>query len=1095
MNILPAIPPDSAVDPSVYLAVQVKSYGNISFPPKAYKQESVVTREVVVAYDSNLFIQKCNPASKEYDATIQLDVYADELFKDGEAWAKRDGLLDTALEDIARVQGFAVTKQATLIHCNRRGAAETKRDFIAGPLAAGCNFHVKFKALSKDRSARPNNGWQYLNLWDAPIEIVSKCCVHSGGCEPGHTNRVVAMQRAGNYVSKMPCHPLFTLCNFYETSGSLTASLIKQVLRPTWPSGKNITRHDVFNVRVRVRRMLPVFRQTNGHYADFKSVANSNDLLLGIDDIPTIDDDEAYHLAQDMWQEIDDHNGNRDDNIFSFIDYLQLIKSKAKGFAYKLARDHNGDDNGKLVGVIWQTATMRKNFELFGGYICLDMMKRGINKLLWPYTAVAMYDEERRVCLACEGFLCGERFDMYQFACQFLSDNSPNRTLSQVHLVAGDGFFDQNMIVKFGFVNAKYVSDRWHLLESGLLKKFGKSCHDLLRSHLMRMIMATSEQIFEDTLHSAGALLAAQPIRNGEWTASLDQFANDRETYAQYCLDRIPGNRELHGSTASESNHSSVLTYLNDGNKSRNAYCESPVKLIRDLLKRQKIHTQSINNQLFGDTQKMKLELSRLNCLLHTAENQILRQAAASLCLSSYELFKTRLCGQCCKYQISIVQDDDGEILCYNVKSIEHQDAPSWKLCSTTSFRCNCRNRIAHQEMCVHEIKVFGFKKSFFEPRHMLRECVSGSLGGWIAPDTTAIDDILQYENEPINDEDFWEIDEMDVDRQDGIEFSLDMDSRNETDYVEQPAGHLRSLTGRITPLNQGQFSDKMQSYIARYSRLEQSKKFAVEALLLELDKVFLSEEPTKEQLSLKSRNNVSIECPGTIAICQQPKKRLKSLREIAGEASKKQIDNYTQASGLQQTISGEGESILVNGKVGSVKHCQFCNGDHNYTSGCRKRENLSARTRETMLRNTHTDQEDSLRERILTTMPVSNGPTARDGGVFQSLPQEHHRANFVIHEASIVEGMPLDQFSGMIFRVSILGKDAEVLAGYCRIWISGSVMNRLITVNNKKKIKFVFDETITHREGWITRRLAGQLPLQQMMPELPSVSTDGGDS
>jgi hypothetical protein len=321
------------------------------------------------------------------------------------------------------------------------------------------------------------------------------------------------------------------------------------------------------------------------------------------------------------------------------------------------------------------------------------------------------------------------------------------------------------------------------------------------------------------------------------------------------------------------------------------------------------------------------------------------------------------------------------------------------------------------------------------------------------------------------------------------------MDSRNETNYVEQPAGHLRSLTGRITPLNQGQFSDKMQSYIARYSRLEQSKKFAVEVLLLELDKVFLSEEPTKEQLSLKSRNNVSIECPGTIAICQQPKKRLRSIREIAGEASKKQIDNYTQASGLQQTISGEGESILVNGKVGSVKHCQFCNGDHNYTSGCRKRENLSARTRETMLRNTHTDQEDSLRERILTTMPVSNGPTARDGGVFQSLPQEHHRANFVIHEASIVEGMPLDQFSGMIFRVSILGKDAEVLAGYCRIWISGSVMNRLITVNNKKKIKFVFDETITHREGWITRRLAGQLPLQQMMPELPSVSTDGGDS
>ena len=116
--------------------------------------------------------------------------------------------------------------------------------------------------------------------------------------------------------------------------------------------------------------------------------------------------------------------------------------------------------------------------------------------------------------------------------------------------------------------------------------------------------------------------------------------------------------------------------------------------------------------------------------------------------------------------------------------------------------------------------------------------------------------------------------------------------------------------------------------------------------------------------------------------------------------------------------------------------------------------------------------------------MPVSNGPTTRDGGVFQSLPQEHHRANFVIHEASLVHGMPLDQFSGMIFCISILGKDAEVLAGYCRVWISGSVMNRLITVNNKKKIKFVYVETIFNKPGWV--------PLQKGDCCAVGVSNDG---
>jgi hypothetical protein len=152
------------------------------------------------------------------------------------------------------------------------------------------------------------------------------------------------------------------------------------------------------------------------------------------------------------------------------------------------------------------------------------------------------------------------------------------------------------------------------------------------------------------------------------------------------------------------------------------------------------------------------------------------------------------------------------------------------------------------------------------------------------------------------------------------------------------------------------------------------------------------------------------------------------------------------------------------------------------------KRDYLTARSRETMLRNTHPDQEGALRERILSTMPVSNGPTTRDG-VFQTLPQEYHRANFVIHEVSLVQGMPLDQFSGMIFCISILRKDAEVLEGYCRVWISGSVMNRLITVNNKRKIKFVFDETINHQPGWMTRQYVG--PPQQIMTAIPAGNDD----
>ena len=133
---------------------------------------------------------------------------------------------------------------------------------------------------------------------------------------------------------------------------------------------------------------------------------------------------------------------------FPLFDYLKLIASRAKGFTYKLAEDTSGKKK-KLVGVVWMTATIRRNFEHFGGYISLDMMKRGLNTLLWPYIAVSMYDKDMKLCIACEGILCGERVDMYKLVADFLADSAPGRPLSEVNVVAGDGFFNQDMIVEF----------------------------------------------------------------------------------------------------------------------------------------------------------------------------------------------------------------------------------------------------------------------------------------------------------------------------------------------------------------------------------------------------------------------------------------------------------------------------------------------------------------------------------------------------------------------------------------------------------------------------------------------------------------------
>ena len=59
----------------------------------------------------------------------------------------------------------------------------------------------------------------------------------------------------------------------------------------------------------------------------------------------------------------------------------------------------------KLLGLLYITATMRWTHELFDEYMCPDMMARVINKLAWPYTGIALYDEMGHVCVCLEGFV------------------------------------------------------------------------------------------------------------------------------------------------------------------------------------------------------------------------------------------------------------------------------------------------------------------------------------------------------------------------------------------------------------------------------------------------------------------------------------------------------------------------------------------------------------------------------------------------------------------------------------------------------------------------------------------------------------------
>ena len=99
------------------------------------------------------------------------------------------------------------------------------------------------------------------------------------------------------------------------------------------------------------------------------------------------------------------------------------LRERRKGFDHELAHDSDGD----LIVIVWQAATMRDNFERFGGHISLDTMKRGIDKWLWPRVAIVAHDETRKACLGCEGLMIGEKKEAYDFMCKFLIGRSPDK--------------------------------------------------------------------------------------------------------------------------------------------------------------------------------------------------------------------------------------------------------------------------------------------------------------------------------------------------------------------------------------------------------------------------------------------------------------------------------------------------------------------------------------------------------------------------------------------------------------------------------------------------------------------------------------------
>ena len=97
--------------------------------------------------------------------------------------------------------------------------------------------------------------------------------------------------------------------------------------------------------------------------------------------------------------------------------------------------------------------------------MCLDVMIRDINKILWTFTTIGICNDMDQVCVGCEGIFCGERELTCLFVVQLLLMGTPSSPEYKVYSVVGNCFFNQVIVERFGFTNAKFVADYFHLFD------------------------------------------------------------------------------------------------------------------------------------------------------------------------------------------------------------------------------------------------------------------------------------------------------------------------------------------------------------------------------------------------------------------------------------------------------------------------------------------------------------------------------------------------------------------------------------------------------------------------------------------------------
>lgn len=243
-------------------------------------------------------------------------------------------------------------------------------------------------------------------------------------------------------------------------------------------------------------------------------------------------------------------------------DAIKLLEDAARttnGFVFRVRRNNDG----RPIGILWMTATMRRNAVRFGDILFLDAQKRQMNLSGWPYIALVIKTSEHKIGLIAEGLHVEESIDAYAWSVKTASELEPLFKLDNVRIVYGDEFLTERFLREAGLLFAILCGDYYHLFKVVWPKYFGNDLFQLILPFLRRMFLSKT---IEQYLTAYGRLMSLSEVRAlPEKVCYLEAINRNRNRYAGYIRQRISGNLGLSGSAPAEQNHSSIVARIGPG--------------------------------------------------------------------------------------------------------------------------------------------------------------------------------------------------------------------------------------------------------------------------------------------------------------------------------------------------------------------------------------------------------------------------------------------------------------------------------------------------------------------------------------------------